>query len=132
MFPQSHPVAKLKKVISAAPIGSSNLVFNKTRLQDIFKNDMYYLDGGQIEEQTKLILDLGVKIGFIQEETTPGEYKITSRARQPNNLESDLIEKWIRLKIEEEKEQEIGKRMEAIKQDLIQEGKKAWRTLGQY
>jgi len=111
-FIESHPVAKLT-ILNFVDAGKPDGVFSFADLLELVRSEIGYVDTQTISKQANLIIELGLRIGFIKEEGA-ALYKLTSRSKKAWNRYEELKQKWIAWSIDQDTGLEIEKRRLAL------------------
>jgi len=116
-FLQSHKYSKLLVLTMVRKGITSDLTFTFQDVRDIVVETLPYVEPKTIDEETQNIISLGEQIEFIKK-LTDGRYKIVSRHRDADGLESDLKKRWLiyqlRAKLEEKVQQAIRNVVESF------------------
>lgn len=101
VFPESHPVSKLR-ALTTAKIKEDGFCFvNLDDLVDIIDGEMLYLDQSECQEVAEDIIDLGKRINFLTDyDDHPSDYKIKSRYTNDGGLSQTLERKWKQYRVE--------------------------------
>jgi len=102
VFPESHPVTKLRALIAAKINDEGYCFVNVAEVVDIVDNELLYLDREECREVVEDIIGLGKNIGFLKEyEDHDGDYKIKSRYTNSEGLSQTLEKKWCQYRVEQ-------------------------------
>lgn len=101
VFPESHPVTKLR-VLIAAKINDDGWCFvNVEEVVDIVEDELLYLDREECREIADDLIELGRDVDFLRKyEDHEADYKIKSRYTESEGLYQTLERKWIQYKVE--------------------------------
>lgn len=120
VWPNSHPVSRLRSLISSANPTEDGYVIREGVLQvNLSSVDLFYLGAAAIGTQVKSLIDLGLRVGFIQAGEASGEFEFTLKTRNPSSLERDMEKKWIEYAITDRRETERNRRVEELREVLL-------------
>lgn len=114
-YHESHPVAKMA-VLTSIDKGSKNFTFDD--LQTCVSEELDNTSNDEITTITKQIIDGAIDIGFVKyldDET----YKIQSRFKHSGARYNELKTKWIKRKIEIEKEFDLNQKLERLQAKFL-------------
>lgn len=102
VFPESHPVSKLRALTTAKLKEDGFCFVNLDDLVNIIDDEMFYLDRPECREVAEDIIDLGKRIDFLTNyEDHPSDYKIKSRYTNDKGLSETLKRKWKQYRVEQ-------------------------------
>ena len=114
-YHESHPVAKMA-VLTSIDKGSKNFTFDD--LQTCVSEELNNTPDDEITTITKQIIDWAIDIGFVKyldDET----YKIQSRFKHSGARYNELKTKWIKRKIEIEKEFDLNQKLKRLQTKFL-------------
>lgn len=101
VFPESHPVSKLRAITTAKIKEDGYCFVNVDDLVDVIDGEMLYLDQSECKEVAEDIIDLGKRIDFLTDyEDHPSDFKIKSRYTNDEGLMETLERKWRQYRVE--------------------------------
>ncbi len=101
-FPQVHPLSKLQSLLSAAKVGDEGHIIIESELKEYLSQDLFYMDDAAIEEEVKSIIDMGLRIGFLETTIEKDYYHVKARGNKRDTLERQLVDKWIKNQLDDE------------------------------
>jgi hypothetical protein len=119
-FPQVHPLSKLQSLLSTAKVGDEGHIIIESELKEYLSQDLFYMDETIIEEEVKSIIDLGLRIGFLDPTIEKNYYHVKARGNKRDTLERQLVEKWIKNQSDDE--------LKARKERVVQEVQTKYRA----
>ena len=100
-FPESHPVTKLRALISAKINDDGWCFVDVDDVVDVVDQDLLYLDEADCREIAENIVTLGQDIDFLREyDDHEADYKLKSRYTDSDGLYKTLENKWCQYRVE--------------------------------
>lgn len=114
-YHESHPVAKMT-VLTSIDKGSKNFTFDD--LQTSVSEELDNTPNDETSKIAKQIMDWAINIGFVKH--IDGEtYKIQSKFKHSGARYEELKIKWVKRKIEIEKEFDLNQKLEKLQNELL-------------
>jgi hypothetical protein len=106
LFPNSHPVTKMRSLITARHKEGGQCFVNDGDLWGTIQESLFYLSDERKRETKENVIESATSIEFLREaESEEKDYKIVSRYTHSDGLEKTLERKWIDSKVAERKDQ---------------------------
>jgi len=122
VWPNSHPVSRMKSLVSSANPSEDSYVLRKGVLeQNLRQVDFFYMNDVEVQQEVDSILALGTKVGFIQPATLVGEFSFALKTRNPASLEKDLENRWVSYTLTEKHASMLEEKVQELRGRLLAE-----------
>lgn len=129
VFIESHPFAKLSLLTIIRDDKDGFFYF--ADFLELVRREFDYLEGEEIYNIAKEILDLAIKIGYVElpeKELTSnnkGRYRLSTRKKKAQSREMELKKKWIDFAIAKDKQNEIVQRLTELQGRIAEKRSKS-------
>ncbi len=120
-FPQSHPVTKLRVLATLLKREPHGPIVELRDIEQAVESQLFYLKKEHQERVTSEMVKESVRIGFALYHQERAVLRIQSRFRQYKSLKDDLVEKWVQARLNAEREEEIGSKIQALETEMLAE-----------
>lgn len=120
-YPQSHTATRLKSVLRCFEETEHGLIIPLLRLRQFIDTQLFYLSEEEKTNHMDGIIRELQKIGFAVRSEVKPELHVLSRHRKIRSLEEELVSKWIKHKIEEERSRRIEARRSQLQEEVLAE-----------
>ncbi len=122
IFPQSHPVTKLRMLAASAQKTGRTLVVDPGILLGNLQADLFYLDTETAQGIQQEILSLGFDIGLLKE--VNNEIRVSTRWTDRRAVEEEIHDRWVGYRLEQLLRREKDRAIEALQEEMTRELKK--------
>ncbi len=119
IFPQSHPVTKLRMLAVSAQKVDRSLLVDPGVLELNLQSDLFYLDDESIKELKKEILSLGYEIGLLREEKD--KVRLSTRWTGRGAVEEEIEAKWANYRLDQMLAQQKQEAIEKLREKFSRE-----------
>ncbi len=104
IFPQSHPVTKLRMLVASAQRIGRSLIVDTNILLANLQADLFYLEPMATRELQQEILSLGFDIGLLRE--VDNEIRLSTRWTDRGAVEEEINSRWVGKRLEQRRRRE--------------------------